>query len=246
MPSKPTLRVDLGELDPYFEQRATEGGQPVNSVLRKALAQLLSGQEPRMRATGKRVLRSVTFASLEEQSQARARAQALAQPLGAALRAVAIDQLLGPSSNVVEDETQMHEAASGGMVTNVGLGESPTVRLELRLNPSELVALEDKAQAGRYRSTQALVISIARAFLLNAPVLDPAVVVTLGQRNLELVHISNALRELVQALESRKRLALLETFDVLEMLQRLDAHIELVGSALTLAQGRWVMQAQEA
>jgi len=26
----------------------------------------------------------------------------------------------------------------------------------------------------------------------------------------------------------------------------LDAHIELVGSALTLAQGRWVMQAQEA
>ena len=246
MAQKPTLRVDLGELDPYFEQRAFEQGQTVNSSLRQALDELLSGQEPRMRPHGKRVLRALTFASPEEQSQAKARAHALAQPLGAALRALAIDRLIDQDSTVSFEESRTNEAVSGGMVTNLGLGESSTVRLELRLKPSELAALEDKAQAGRYRSTQALVISIARAFLLNAPVLDPAVVVALGQRNLELVHISNALGELLHELESRKRLALMETFNVVEMLQRLDVHIELVGAALALAQGRWHLQANEA
>ena len=63
---------------------------------------------------------------------------------------------------------------------------------ELRLNPSELAALEEKAEMGRYPSTKALVIAITRAFLLNTAVLDPAVVATLGQHNLALVHISNS------------------------------------------------------
>jgi hypothetical protein len=118
--------------------------------------------------------------------------------------------------------------------------------LELRLNPSELAALEDKAQSGRYRSTQALAISIVRAFLFNAPVLDPAVVAALGQHNLELVHISNTVRQLLRELEARKRLGLMDTFDVVTMLQRLDAHIEVVAASLALAQGRWAIQAQEA
>jgi len=187
----------------------------------------------------------VTFASLEEQSKARARAQALAQPLGAPLRVVAIDQWLGQATATADDETRTNELPSGGMVTSLALGESPTVRLELRLNPSELAALEDKAQSGRYRSTQALVISIVRAFLLNAPVLDPAVVAELGQHNLELVHISNTVRQLLRELEARKRLGLMETFDVVTMLQRLDAHIEVVAASLALAQGRSAIQAQE-
>ena len=246
MPAKPTLRVDLGELDPYFEQRASAKGQPVNSVLSKALAQLLSGSEPTARPPRKRVLRSVTFASVEEQAQARDRAQALDQPLGAALRAVAIDQLLAEVPLRGDEGRTDLDLPGGGLVTTMGMGESPTERLELRLNPSELAALEQKAKAGHYRSTQALLIAVARAFLLNSPVLDPAVVATLGQHNLGLVHISNSLRQLVQDLESRNRLGLLDTFDVVEMLQRLDAHIEVMGKAMAQAQGRWALQGQEA
>jgi hypothetical protein len=246
MPPKPTLRVDLGELDPYFERQAASKGKPVNSALGDALQQLLAGSVPIPKQTDKRNRRTVTFQSKEEQAQARALAQALDQPLSTALRAVAIDQLFAQVGGNASTHDGDSGIPSGGKVTALGLGESATERLELRLTPSELAALQEKTLAGRYRSAQAMVVAVIRAFLLNAPVLDPAVVAALGQHNLELVHVSNSVRQLVRDLESRKRLGLLESFDVVEMLQRLDAHIEVVSNALALAQGRWALRAQVA
>ena len=244
MPIKPSLRIDLGELDPYFERLASAEGRSVEDVLREDLTRFVAGPPALPKNRVKRTRRFITFASAEEKQRASQRAKDADQPLSAAVRGVAIDRLFGqvrgggPSMGVA--------LVGGGTGTVAGLGESPTERLELRLNPSELASLEEKARIGGYRSTQALVIAVTRAFLLNAPVLDPGVVAALGQQNLELVHISNSVRQLVRDLEARKRLGLMETFDVVDMLRRLDAHIEVVGKALALAQGRWAIQGRTA
>lgn len=75
MPAKPTLRIDLGELDTYFERGAVAKGKSVNSILGEALQQLLSGSAQVSEPSRKRSLRSVTFASVEEQASSAMQSQ---------------------------------------------------------------------------------------------------------------------------------------------------------------------------
>ncbi len=242
MATKPTLRVDLGLLDPYFEQRAMANGRPVHAALDEALAMLLSGQVLPARPSKKRVRRCVTFASKEEHRRAQICAKERNQTLTAALRAIAIEQLLVQTCPSTGTAGHFADVASTGVQAVLGLDESSTERLELRFRPSELSVLREKVRAGRYQSVQKLVIAITRAFLLREPVLAPTDIVALGQHNLELVHISHALRQITHTLESDKSMGALYGAKAVQMLDRVEAHIEQVAKALSHAQGRWTLQ----
>jgi hypothetical protein len=244
MPKRPSLRIDLGPLDTHFERFAAAKGQPVSAALGEVLAQYLAQDKPQTPSPRKRVFRRVNFTSFEEQEQARKKAKGANQELGPALRKVALEQLLAHLDMVQSGGTGTVSAGvpSGGVAAKVGETEAGSLRLELKLNASEMATLEERAKAGRYRSVQALVIGITRAFLFNAPVLDPVVAGALGRENLELVRISNYIGQLTRDVAAGKRLGALDAADVIAMVARVEAHTQTVAKALANAQGRWALQ----
>lgn len=246
MPGIRPLNIDLGDFDPYFERYATAHGQPVAAALGNVLSSFLADALCDRPAPQKRVFRAVNFASEDERNEAQKRAQAMNLPLGVALRKVAMQQVFDFSESMERAPTGMAGVPSGGVLAAVGASDASTSRVEVRLTASEMAVLEQKSKAGRYRSVQALIVAITRAFLLNAPVIDPTVAAGLGRENLELVRISNYIGQLTRDVEGGKRLGLLDAADVIAMLRRVEEHTQAIAKALVEAQGRWVMKRQEA
>ena len=244
MPRKPHLNIDLGDLDPHFERYAAAKGQPVSAALGEVLAQYLAQDKPKTPSPQKRVFRTVNFASYEEREQARKRAKEANAELGSALRRVALEQLLAHLGDAQDSGAAAVQGGvpSGGVAAKVGESEAAGLRLELKLSASEMATLEERATAGRYRSVQALVVGITRAFLFNAPVLDPVVAGALGRENLELVRISNYIGQLTRDVAAGKRLGPLDAADVIAMVAKVEAHTQTVAKALANAQARWALQ----
>jgi hypothetical protein len=185
------------------------------------------------------VQRTVSFTSEAEKKLAQEQARRLDLRLGAALRLVALEQLLAHIGSARGQQVAAIDVAAGGQVALVGETESTTVRLEIRLTAAEIKVLEAKAAEGRYRSVQAMVVAITRAFLTSSPVLDPALAADLGRDNLALVRISHYINKLIQDVAGGKRIGPLDAAEVVAMLERVDRHTQAIAKMLAEAQGRW-------
>ena len=245
MPAKPALRIDLGDLDPHFERFAASKGQSVSEALGNVLTAFLDSAQAPDSSSQKRIFRTVNFTSEEERQDARKRARAMRLPLGAALRKVAMEQISVRIGENSKTSTAAQGVPSVGVLSAIGVGETASFRVELRLTASEMSVLEGRAKAGRYRSVQAMIIAITRAYLANAPVLDHGQAAALGRENLELVRISNFVAQLLRDVDGGKRLGLLEAAEVVAMLGQVEAYTQTVGKALASAQGRWTIQEEE-
>jgi hypothetical protein len=239
MSSKITLRIDLGELDSHFERFAIAKGRTVSDALGEVVQGFVSRSKDQRLPGQKRVFRTVKFASIEERRQAQEQAERLNVRLGTALRLGALEQLLVQVGSVDGQGGAAIDALAGGRVCLVGKTESPTARLELRLTAAEIKVLEAKAAEGRYRSVQAMVVAITRAFLTSSPVLDPALAADLGRDNLALVRISHYINKLIQDVAGGKRIGPLDAAEVVVMLERVDRHTQAIAKMLAQAQGRW-------
>jgi hypothetical protein len=242
MRPKRTLSIDLGELDPYFESYAAAKGQTVSEALEEVLTRFLACKGGPKPSPKKRVFRDVRFASDAQRQEAREQAQAMNLQLGTALRQVVLEQLVVPIGESKGAPTAIAEVSNGTVLTAVGVAEPSNTRIGLRLTASEMDVLTSKAKASRYRSVQTMLVAIIRSFLLKAPLVDPLAVTGLGRDNLELVRISNHIRQLVRDVDGGKRLGLLDAAEVIAILQRIDAHTTRVSQLLADAQKRWHMK----
>ena len=238
-----SLRVDLGDLDTFVEQYAACTGQPVCDLLTQAVASFLAGAPAPKPSQARRTFRTVRFTETASKALVDARARDSGMALGRVVRQAVLTKLFGHLGAVPRSG---HARNQDVPALPAASDAAPTARLELKLSADDLEVLKDHARAGRYRSVQAVIVAITRAYLLQSPVLAPAVVAALGQQNLALVRISNHLHQLVQNVEAGHQLSVGEGSELSALLERVDSYIEVVARHLREAQKRWVMQPQEA
>lgn len=238
-----SLRVDLGDLDIYVEQYAARTGQTVCDLLTQAVTSFLAGKPAPQQSQPRRTFRTVRFAEAGGKRLADSHARDSGMALGRMVRLAVLSKLLG----------DLGAGPRSGHAGNLFFPGPPAgsdaerkTRLEIKIAVDDLEILKEHARAGRYRSVQAVIVAITRAYLLQAPVLDPAAVATLGQHNLALVRISNHLHQLVQNAEASKQLSVGEGIELSALLERVDSYIDVVARHLREAQERWVMQPQDA
>lgn len=240
MPQKTTFRIDLGELDHYFEAYAGAQGLTVSQALRVLIERLISEAPVGLKASGsKRKFRALSLDSSQHQA-----AQALAQEhqltLGRTVRLLALSKLMNGAATPAGSPVKPLPSL-GGFLPIAGAPESTAERIEFKATRSEVQALTLKANHGGYRSVQELVIAVVRAFLTRAPVVEPDTVAAIGRTNLSLLRIGATLNQMARSLNAGGAMSPEDSQALRETTQLIEAHTREIADALSMARGRWVL-----
>ena len=242
MAKRPSFRIDLGEIDPYFERCARVQELAVSKALTNLLNQFLRGEiEPLAPPRGVRKLRSISMESHSIKEAAEARAASLSLSLGRALRLLALAEV-AKSATPGSGGGLVPSVSPGGYFAAVGTTDKGQLRVELRPTATEFEALKDKAKAAGHATVQDLMVAVLRAFLTQSPVLTPEVIASLEQANLSLVRIGANLNQLAKWANSGSMANSIDVSALEETMRALKQHTQEISAALNEARGRWVLR----